>query len=355
MMPHVGNDPLDAQTSARLLKRALALTGGRERLTAILGVQEAQLAAWIGAKSFPPGPVFEKLVELILDADALKSAPPAAPAARKRVLVADSTQGYEVIAGVLGDEFALVPVHTLSDALDLVQSSAATTQHIDAIVCGQHFEGSQMLPFLQRVKEYRATSSIPFIGCRALPTHLGAGALAGMREACEALGAVAYIDLAGRKRSAGEERAAIEFRDAVRAAVRMRAMPNNKLRVLVVDDNPDAAHTLAALLRIAGHETQKAGSGAEALAVGEELRPDAAVLDIGMQGMSGHALAKAIRATDWGRGTLLIALTGRDDHAELARSREAGFDHHFTKPATLEQLLGVLKPERNGSASNPRS
>jgi len=345
MMPHVGNDPLDAQTSARLLKRALALTGSRERLSAILGVQEADLAAWVGAKSFPPTPVFERLLELILESDAVKSAPPAtAPGRgqRKRVLIADSTRGCEVIAGVLGDEFALVPVHTLSEALDLVQSSAATTQRIDAIVCGQHFEGSQMLRFLECVKEYRATSSIPFIGCRALPTHLGAGALAGMREACEALGAVAYIDLAGRTRSAGEERAAIEFRDAVRAAVRMRATPV-KLRVLVVDDNPDAAHTLAALLRIAGHETQKAGSGAEALALGEQLRPDAAVLDIGMQGMSGHALAKAIRATDWGCATLLIALTGRDDEAELARSREAGFDHHFTKPATLEQLLGALK------------
>jgi CheY-like chemotaxis protein len=357
MMPPVGNDPLDAQTSARLLKRALALTGSRERLGAILGVHEADLVAWIGAKSFPPAPVFEKLLELMLDADAAKNAPPASASAqspRKRVLIADSREGCQAIAGVLGGEFALVPVHTLSDALDLVQSSAATTQRIDAIVCGQHFEGSQMLPFLQCVKEYRATSAIPFIGCRALPTHLGAGALAGMREACEALGAVAYIDLAGRKRSAGEERAAIEFRDAVRAAVRVRATPV-KLRVLVVDDNPDAAHTLAALLRIAGHETQKAGSGAEALALGEELRPDAAVLDIGMQGMSGHALAKAIRATDWGRETLLIALTGRDDQAELARSREAGFDHHFTKPATLEQLLGVLKPERNGSVSNRRS
>ena len=356
-MAHVGNDPLDAQTSARLLKRALALTGSRERLNAVLGVHEADLAAWIGAKSFPPAPVFEKLVELILDADALRSTPPVAATrepARKRVLVADSPEGCAVLAGVLGDEFALVPVHTLSDALDLVQSSAATTQRIDAIVCGQHFEGSQMLRFLQCVKEYRATSSIPFIGCRALPTHLGAGALAGMREACEVLGAVAYIDLAGRTRSAGDERAAIEFRDAVRAAVRVRAAPG-KLRVLVVDDNPDAAHTLAALLRIAGHETQKAASGAEALALGAELRPDAAVLDIGMQGMSGHALAQAIRASDWGRDTLLIALTGRDDDAELARSREAGFDHHFTKPATLEQLLGALKPQRDGSASNRRS
>jgi CheY-like chemotaxis protein len=345
----VGNDALDAQTSARLLKRALALVGSRERLTAILAVQEADLATWIAGKSFPPSAIFEKLLELILDADAAKR-PPAAQAnqeARKRLLVADGSQGCEVIAAILGDEFALVAVHTLTDALDLVQSSAATTQRIDAIVCGQHFEGSQMLRFLQCVKEYRPTSSIPFIGCRSLPTHLGTGALAAMREACEALGAVAYIDLAERKKSAGEERAAIEFRDAVRAAVRMPATPE-KLRVLVVDDNPDAAHTLAALLRIAGHETQKAASGAEALALAKEIRPHAAVLDIGMQGMSGHALAQALRATDWGRDMLLIAFTGRDDEQELARTREAGFDHHFTKPATLEQLLEALKKGRNG-------
>ena len=97
-----------------------------------------------------------------------------------------------------------------------------------------------------------------------------------MREACEALGAVAYIDLPERESRAGAEKAAVEFRDAVRAAVRMKPAERpllNPLRILVVDDNADAAHTLTALLRTAGHEVQKAASGAEALRVGAQLKP----------------------------------------------------------------------------------
>src|SRR5205085_4139670 len=130
--------------------------------------------------------------------------------------------------------------------------------------------------------------------------------LAAMREACEALGAVAYIDLPELARDAGAECAAVEFRDAVRAAVRLTAAPQT-LRILVVDDNADAAHTLTALLRIAGHETYKASSGEEALRLGAESKPHAAVLDIGLADMSGYTLAEKIRAAPWGESMTLIA------------------------------------------------
>jgi CheY-like chemotaxis protein len=294
--------------------------------------------------------VFERVLELILNGEESRS--PAllagAPeAGRPRVLVADSPEGCAVLARVLGDEFALTRVHTLVEALDLVQSSAVATRGIDAIVCGQHFEGSQMLRFLECVKAYRPTSAIPFIGCRVAETHLGDGALAAMREACEALGALAYIDLPGRSASHGAERAAVEFRDAVRAAVHLRA-PRERLRVLVVDDNPDAAHTLVALLRMAGHDAHKAGSGAEALALAAQLKPDAAVLDIGMQDMDGYALAGKLRAQPWGTGMTLVALTGHDRAEDRQHSREAGFDHHLGKPATLEQLLEAFSAGRKG-------
>jgi len=341
----VGGDPLDAQTSARLLKRAVAIAGDAEALARTLAVPPAELGAWLAAKRFPPREVFERVLGLILDGELPR------PAARQggerpRVLIADSREGCAVLARVLGDEFALTRVHTLVEALDIVQSSAASTRRIDAIVCGQHFEGSQMLSFLQGVKAYPPTSSIPFLGCRAGATHLGDGALAAMREACEALGAVAYIDLQGRSESHGAERAAVEFRDAVRAAVRLRA-PRQRLRILVVDDNPDAAHTLAALLRMAGHEAHKAGSGAEALAMAAEQHPDAAVLDIGLQDMSGYALAGQLRAQPWGAGMTLVALTGREDEL-LGQARAAGFDHHLTKPATLEQVLDAFAAGRKG-------
>src|SRR5574339_505846 len=99
----------------------------------------------------------------------------------------------------------------------------ARSRAIDAIVCGQHFEGSQMLRFLEAVKADPVAASVPFICCRATPTTLRTTALAAMREACEVLGAVAYIDLPELERDAGAERAAIEFRDAVRSAVRLKA------------------------------------------------------------------------------------------------------------------------------------
>jgi len=344
----VGNDQLDAQTSARLLKRALVIKGTREKLAEALGVHPHDLALWLAGKAFPPQAIFEGVLEIILDEKkpAAHAALPGAQATpKRRVLVAESAQGYEVLAKVLGEEFTLVPVRTLTEGLDLLQNSVVARHHaIDAIVCGQHFEGSQMLRFLECVKAYKATSTVPFICCRATATQLGDTTLAAMREACEALGAVAYIDLPDREHRAGAEKAAVEFRDAVRAAVQMKSAEHG-LRILVVDDNADAAHTLAALLRMAGHEVQKAASGAEALRVGAQLKPDAAVLDIGMRDMSGYVLAERIRREPWGTAVTLIAVTGHGTPEDLERGREAGFAHHFVKPVTVEQLLEVLAKE----------
>jgi CheY-like chemotaxis protein len=345
----VGNDHLDAQTSARLLKRALAIKGSREKLAEALAVQPQDLALWLAGKTFPPQAIFESVLEIILDenqpAPAGDAGAGAAQPAKRRVLIAENAQGYAVLSRILGDEFTLVPVRTLTEGLDLLQNTAvARHQAIDAIVCGQHFEGSQMLRFLECVKAYKPTSAIPFLCCRATSTQLGDSALTAMREACEALGAVAYIDLPERESRAGAEKAAVEFRDAVRAAVQMKPAERplrNPRRILVVDDNADAAHMLTALLRMAGHEVQKAASGAEALRVGAQLKPDAAVLDIGLRDMSGYALAESIRREPWGREVILIAVTGRDVVPGAA------FAHHFTKPVTVEHLLEVLGKEQN--------
>jgi CheY-like chemotaxis protein len=334
----VGDDKLDAQTSARLLKRALAIKGSREGLAEALGVHPHDLALWVAARAFPPEAVFEKVLDIILDQS--RPGPATRGAGRKRVLIAESPEGFRTLAAILGDEFTLVPAESLGEGLGLVRSGG-----IDAIVCGQHFEGSQMLRFLEAVKAEASSASIPFICCRATPTSLRTTALAAMREACEALGAVAYIDLPELERDAGAERAAVEFRDAVRSAARLKAALQ-KLRILVVDDNPDAAHTLSALLRIAGHEAFKASGGEEALRLGEEAKPHAAVLDIGLAGMSGYTLAEKIRATAWGESVTLIAVTGRANPEDVARAMQAGFDHHFAKPVTLERLLEVLSQRK---------
>lgn len=335
------NDHLDAQTSSRLLKRALAIKGGREQLAGALGVQAEDLAPWLAGKAFPPEPIFENVLEIVLDGSQPVSRPAASGTRKPRVLVAESAEAHAVLARILSEDFTLVPVETFTEGLDLLQSSAARRMAFDAIVCGQHFDGSQMLRFLECVKAYKPTSAIPFIGCRVVTTQLRDSALGAMREACEALGAIAYIDLTERQHAAGAEKAAVEFRDAVSAAVRMKS-PERSLRILVVDDNADAAHTLAALLRMAGHNVQKASGGEEALRVGAEFKPDAAVLDIGMSDMSGYALAQRIRDEGWGGGVMLVAVTGSDD---TMRAREAGFAHHLMKPVKVEHLLEALRQQ----------
>ena len=324
----------------RLLKRALAIKGTRELLADSLGVHRHDLALWLAGKGAPPEAVFERVLEIILDEKA--PAPAAEPGPRRRVLIAADPAGYAALALVLGNEFTLVPVYTLNEALDLLQNTAiARHQRVDAIVCSLHFEGSQMLRFLECVKAYRPTQAIPFIGCRPLATVLRDPSLSAMREACEALGAIAFVDLPELQDRSGAEKAAVEFREAVRAAVQMK-VAERQLRVLVVDDNADAAHMLLALLRMAGHEVQKAASGEEALRVGAEFKPHAAVLDIGMHGMSGYALADEIRRAAWGGDVTLVAVTGYSEAEDLARSRAAGFARHLTKPVAVDQLLELL-------------
>ena len=114
------------------------------------------------------------------------------------------------------------------------------------------------------------------------------------------------------------------------------------LRVLVVDDNRDAADSMASLLRAMGHDVRVAYGGVDGLAQAGTFVPQIALLDIGMPDMDGHALARAIRALDVGPTMLLVALTGWGQHDDRERSRAAGFDEHVAKPidvATLERLL----------------
>jgi signal transduction histidine kinase/CheY-like chemotaxis protein len=112
--------------------------------------------------------------------------------------------------------------------------------------------------------------------------------------------------------------------------------------ILVVDDNHDAAITLAMLLALSGHRTHTAHDGLQALATAEALRPDAVLLDIGMPGLDGHEVARRLRAQAWGRATVLVALTGRGQPRDRQACDAAGFDAHLLKPADHERLLGLL-------------
>lgn len=113
-----------------------------------------------------------------------------------------------------------------------------------------------------------------------------------------------------------------------------------KRRVLVADDNVDAGDSLAMLLRLDGHEVELARSGPEALELFDRLRPDVAILDIGMPGLNGYAVALRIR--EQAPDVTLIALTGWGQAADKARARAAGFDHHFTKPVEPTELTRLI-------------
>lgn len=115
-------------------------------------------------------------------------------------------------------------------------------------------------------------------------------------------------------------------------------------RILVVDDNVDAAATLALLLKFSGHEVHIAHDGESALRLGASLRPEVILLDLGMPGMDGYEIARRLRARPATRSCLLIAVTGYGADADRRRAQEAGFDQHLTKPveiAAIEKLMSA--------------
>ena len=120
-------------------------------------------------------------------------------------------------------------------------------------------------------------------------------------------------------------------------------MNPQRLRIMVVDDNRDAADSMAMLLRAAGHWVEVAYDGDEALAAGARTRPEVMLIDIGMPGMNGYELARAVRAQSWSERTLIIALTGWGQENDKRRSREAGIDHHLVKPVELAALDELLR------------
>jgi CheY-like chemotaxis protein len=120
---------------------------------------------------------------------------------------------------------------------------------------------------------------------------------------------------------------------------------NGKLRphrILVADDNRDAADSLATMLRLGGHEVGVAYDGREAVALAETFRPEIALLDIGMPRMNGYETALALRHLPNAAAVRLFALTGWGQPDDKRRSRAAGFDHHFVKPLDPAEFERVL-------------
>jgi PAS domain S-box-containing protein len=116
-------------------------------------------------------------------------------------------------------------------------------------------------------------------------------------------------------------------------------------RILVADDNEDAAYGLSSLLEILGHEVRTAADGLEAIDVASAFRPDVILLDIGMPRLNGYDACRRLREQPWGRSAVIVALTGWGQNEDKRRSQDAGFDHHLVKPidfAMLQKLLASL-------------
>jgi CheY-like chemotaxis protein len=121
-------------------------------------------------------------------------------------------------------------------------------------------------------------------------------------------------------------------------------------RVLVVDDNADAAESLGMLLEVRGNDVRIAYDGLEALEAEGAFNPEIVLLDIGMPKMSGYEVARRIRAAR-GDSVMIVAITGWGQEDDRRRAREAGFDHHFTKPVDYEALLELIEGEAPAAAS----
>ncbi|HUQ75660.1 MAG TPA: PAS domain S-box protein [Burkholderiales bacterium] len=131
---------------------------------------------------------------------------------------------------------------------------------------------------------------------------------------------------------------------APRASQGTRAKGRTRRRVLIVDDNVDAAETLQMVIASMGHEVEAAHDGHAALAAARSRRPDVVLLDISMPGMDGLTVARELRREPDMRKIRVVALTGFGQEADRRRSEEAGFDDHLVKPVSPEQLRRVLEP-----------
>lgn len=126
------------------------------------------------------------------------------------------------------------------------------------------------------------------------------------------------------------------------------------LRVLIADDNEDAADMLAMILDSKGHEVRVAHDGLEAVSSAETFSPDVALLDIGMPELDGHEVAAKIRKMA-GSSVMLVAVTGWSEPGVAHGQTYAGFDHHFVKPIDLERLTACLSEQQKSKLERLRS
>ncbi|MGE9291879.1 MAG: hybrid sensor histidine kinase/response regulator [Puniceicoccales bacterium] len=124
---------------------------------------------------------------------------------------------------------------------------------------------------------------------------------------------------------------------------RVKEATKRSRKVLIADDSPSITQVLAIALRQSGNEVFTARNGEEALKEADKVRPEVIVMDIGMPILDGYATARKIRESDWGKDTILIALTGWTDPGEVKKTQEAGFDHFLKKPPQVKAIRSLIE------------
>ncbi|HEV2610944.1 MAG TPA: ATP-binding protein, partial [Noviherbaspirillum sp.] len=138
----------------------------------------------------------------------------------------------------------------------------------------------------------------------------------------------------------------LEMADAAQEGANTEAAKQRPMRILIADDNQDAAELIRQLLEIRGHVIETAPDGKAALETAKKFLPDLALLDLGMPVMNGYELARVLRTLPQFRSTCLVAVTGWGTKEDKDRTRDAGFDHHLIKPVdlqTLDRLIAVIQ------------
>jgi two-component system, chemotaxis family, CheB/CheR fusion protein len=120
-------------------------------------------------------------------------------------------------------------------------------------------------------------------------------------------------------------------------------MPTRQRRILVVDDNADAAESLAECLRMSGHEARFTSDGAQAVSEAACMRAEVVIVDIGMPTVDGYEVLKRLRARPAGASAIIIALTGFAHERDAAHAIASGFDHHLAKPVDFARLAALLQ------------
>lgn len=274
---------------------------------------------------------------------------------RCRVLVVDDQSPMHLLARhyveAAGGE--VVPAHNGEEALQCEEQCRREGRPVDLVLLDMEMPVMDGYATAERLRARGFQRPVIALTARALP---------GDRDKCLAAGCDEYVakpvdaqiliqliarfageisvDELARRRS---ERSANAAPVLARAATEGDRMHTNQGRnVLLVDDSRDMCKLMEILLTRRGHAVRSVHSGREAVEAARSAPPDVVLLDIGLPGMDGYQVVRELRQLPEMGKTLLIALSGRGEPSDRAKSAEAGFHHHLTKPADMEELGRLL-------------